>query len=224
MLHGTHIIKSFDEDLDHINNDLINMLKSLLEEFDLTLEYLHDNKSSVIPKKIMEIEENLNKLNQDVLDSSLKILSLRSPVAWDLRYVFTSTHIAKRLEKSGDNIKKAIKDISNLNDKNEDINEKVVTMIKSNTVLHKRILESLESHNFSCSMFDGLKDDDIIDKTFSELCNLLLQKIQHNPDKLTSFYSYLFLGRRLEHIGDNVVSIIKLVNFIEAGSVYRLVK
>ncbi|MGV3278980.1 phosphate uptake regulator PhoU [Rickettsiales bacterium LUAb2] len=218
MLHGTHIIKSFDNDLDKINTNLVSMTKLLIEELELTLEFFKNNKLEKINTELLKKEDEINNLNQEILDASLKIFTLRSPVAWDLRYVFAASHMARSLEKNGDHLKKSIRDIDGLIHKDIDLDQKIITMLLENIEMHKLILEAFLQQNLSLAKCAEIKDD-LIDQTFSDICNLLLQKIQKEPEKLSSFYSYLFLSKRLEHIGDNTSNISNFIEFIETGKV-----
>lgn len=216
MLHGTHILKSFDKDLTKMNNYLITISQLVIDELYIILSYFNNNKQEDLINEISAKEEKINEINQKALDLALEIFTLRSPVAWDLRYVFAASQMTRSLERNGDNIKKAMKDIYGLSSKDKDLDKQVIIMLEKNITMHNIALNAFIKQDISLANITEIKDDEI-DEAFSSLCNLLLQKIQKEPEKLNSFYNYLFLGRRLERIGDNVSSIRTFIAFIETG-------
>jgi len=217
MLHGSHILKSFDKDLTKMNNYLISISQLVIEELYITLSYFNNNKQENIISEIFKIEEKINEISQKSLDLTIEIFTLRSPVAWDLRYVFAASQMTRSLERNGDNIKKAMKDIYGLTSKDADLDKQVIIMLEKNITMHNIALNAFIKQDISLANITEIRDDEI-DKAFSSLCNLLLQKIQREPEKLNSFYNYLFLGRRLERIGDNISSIRTFIAFIETGT------
>lgn len=216
MLHGNHILKSFDEDLQKVNNYLIVMSQLLIDELYIVLNYFNNNKQEKLTNEVLTIENKINEINQKALDLTLEIFTLRSPVASDLRYVFAASQMARSLEKNGDNVKKAMKDISGLSSKDVDLDKQVIIMLEKNITMHNIALNAFIKLDPALANTAEINDDEI-DEAFSSLCNLLLQKIQKEPEKLISFYNYLFLGRRLENIGDHVYNIRTLITFIETG-------
>lgn len=216
MLHGNHILKSFDEDLKKVNNYLIVMSQLLIDELKIVLNYFNNNKQEKLINEVLSIENKINDINQKALDLTLEIFTLRSPVASDLRYVFAASQVARSLEKNADNLKKSMKDISGLSSRDTNLDKFVIIMLEKNITMHNIALNAFIKLDPGLANIAEINDDEI-DEAFSSLCNLLLQKIQTDPQKLISFYNYLFLGRRLENIGDHVYNIRTLITFIETG-------
>lgn len=217
MILGQHILTSFDKDLKKLNSNVIKMTELVINALHMTLSLLKDNKQEELFTKIAEQEVQINQLNQDTLDLCLAIFTLRSPVASDLRYVFATSNMCKILEQNGDSIKNVIiKDLPGILSQNSDLDSLIVQMLEQLINIHNKALNALIKKDPEIAELASFNDSKIRE-SFSNLCNLLLQKIQKEPGKLSSFYNYIFLGKSLETMAGRVDNIRKLINFIKNG-------
>lgn len=217
MIHGQHILTSFDKDLRHLNSNLIKMTELLIEELHIALSLLKNRKQPDLAESISIKEHTINLLNQETLDLCLAIFTLRSPVASDLRYVFASSNMSKILEQNGDSLKYAIKkDIPALINQDPELDEEIIVMLEHLINMHNKALNALIKKDTSLAELTTLNDTKV-QQSFSNLCNLLLQKIQVEPGRLSSYYNYIFLGKGLESMAARIDNIRRFITFVETG-------
>ena len=96
-----HIVKSYDEELQHLNDSLVQMgslTESLLQESTNAITKV--DKESVA--RIVKSDEQINKFRSSIDKQIMTILVKRAPVAIDLRYAISTLKISQDLERIGD--------------------------------------------------------------------------------------------------------------------------
>lgn len=210
-----HIVKSYDKDLESLKLLLIKLIESVTEQMSLLI-YSISNNSIEIASSIIEKDININKLNSDINLSCINIFTLRSPVAYDLRLVFSASHISINLERIGDNIKNVAKHQLVLSSHSNSIEQKFFEMMSL-------ILSMLKNLNLAITTIDVniadsiAKEDKNIDILYTTICNLSLEKMEAKPNKTNSLSNYLMMSRFLERIGDHIVTITKYIKYIDTG-------
>ncbi|MDR0484861.1 MAG: hypothetical protein LBH40_06265 [Alphaproteobacteria bacterium] len=109
-----HIVKSYDNELENLKKLLIEMMETNLDQLNLLYDLINykanmldinSNFSAEICNKVSDIDVKINSFDIKIIEESLKIFSLRNPVAYDLRFVFSASHVSSNLERLGDNAK-----------------------------------------------------------------------------------------------------------------------
>jgi phosphate transport system protein len=211
-----HIVKSYDIELSTLRQLLLNMLDLNVRQLnDLYLAISEHNND--LANKIVERDTEINKLDTEVVDLSVGIFGLRNPVARDLRFVFSASHIARNCERIGDNSRNIAKKLIELTHFNEKLEIKILESIHISTEMIRDvidILDSTEIDNIMSIVGKDLKIDDL----YNQISNMILQKISTDPEQLTSLHDYLLMSRYLERIGDHIVNICKYITYTETGS------
>jgi phosphate transport system protein len=211
-----HILKSYDNDLAKLKSMLIDMMTTNLTQLNL-LHSLVSKFSKEIQDEVCDIDSKINELDAKIIDESIKIFSLRNPVAYDLRFVFSASHVSRNLERMGDNAKSISRYISS-DFANDTLKNKYLEMLHLLIEMLHLTIESFTYMNVDTSK--KVQSMDLrVDELHNEISDFLLHKIQLAPDKISEIRSHFLVVRNLERIGDHNVNICRYVAFIENNTV-----
>jgi phosphate transport system protein len=208
-----HIVKSYDEELNGLKTLLVDMTKVSLDQLDRVYRSVSKHDLSSLPEVIKQ-ENILNNLDDEITTLSLNILSLRNPVALDLRFVFAASHISRNLERIGDNARNVANSIEKIENKNDKLNSKIMEMIHISTEMLHSALDAFQNRNHELAL-NIMEKDILIDNLHHEISKSTLAKIQSQPGEVQSFHIYLLMCRYVERIGDHIVNICRYLYFIE---------
>ena len=116
-----HIMTSFDNDLNNLNNNLLELGSLATQQFINSIDNLSTQDEKLINQLILK-DKDLDELDQKIQQLGFEIIALRSPQAEDLRRVIVALKISTILERIGDyakNISKIAKTLTQIS--NDDI-------------------------------------------------------------------------------------------------------
>lgn len=213
-----HILKSFDNELASLKSALLAMLLATSGQMK-SVYLVISNHDLELAKHVVKNDVKIDALHQRIVTDSVNILSLRTPVAYDLRFVFSASHISSNLERAGDNMRNIAKSVLQIAKPKEQVALKLLQMIKiiddmlASTYM---ALDKEDSHGLNAIME---KDNDV-DKLNDEISSLLLSVIQKvSFVELDTIRNYLLICRSLERVGDHVVNTCKHIKFITSGEI-----
>ena len=100
-MENTHISTSFDKDLNKLNDNLLKLGNTALDQFDKCItNYGTQNLEEI--EKVIESDKILDDLDDKVQKLGFEIIALRAPQAADLRRIIVALKIATILERIGD--------------------------------------------------------------------------------------------------------------------------
>ena len=108
-----HIVKKFDDELNRIKSEILEMgslVKKQLQESTEALLSFNPQGMDVLIKT----DRTINGMNKKINRHVELILTLRQPMALDLRQVWLATSIASELERLGDYAKSTAKKVKKL--------------------------------------------------------------------------------------------------------------
>lgn len=110
-----HTLKSFDVELNQLQNQITDMVGLVMYQLDQTMQALH-NADMTLALKVVERDIKLDRYETLVDQEVIQLLARHYPVANDLRIVISVSKIAYELEKMGDEITFFAKLVSKLFD------------------------------------------------------------------------------------------------------------
>lgn len=216
MRNKNHIVKSYDEDLNNLQENIITMTKLAEKQLSSLYTSLSERDNNML-NIIINQDDPINDLDKLIIDSSIDILSLRNPVAYDLRFVFTSSHISKNIERIGDNVVNIADAFLFINQHSSEIDAKILDMLHILLDMLRNTEQNLVTKDLEAIKETALKDKKI-DQYHMQTINLALNQIKSNPESINDLHHYLLIARSLERIGDHIVSIARQIYFIETRS------
>ena len=214
-----HIVKSYDDDLSKLDNLIAEMgglcEAQLSKAMDAMVKRDVDLASAVI-----EGDSRIDDLEKEVDYLVVKLISLRQPMAADLRMIIASLKVANNLERVGDYAKNIGKRpialskapvIPNTPNSIQRMSAMVEGMIKN-------ALDALINRD-SQRAKDVLISDQEVDQMHSILFKELLTFMAEDPESVSACTHLLFVAKNLERVGDHMTSVAEQIVFIVEGEI-----
>ena len=212
----THIVKSYEDELQSLNDNLIKM-GSLVES------QLSDSMEAIIKvdkdaaDKIIKNDEKINELRATIEEQIVTVLVKRAPMAIDLRLTISTLKISSDLERIGDLAKSVAKKIKPLP---RDLPEELIASLKRLGELVQRQLKDVLDAYLNQSKEAAVKIwksdervDDLTHIAMNEVANFL-SKDKKNLDLATHL---LFVTKNIERAGDHITNIAEALFYLIEG-------
>ena len=175
------------------------------------------NKDLVLAKKVIENDDKVDELNKKIEEQCLKLMAMESPVATDLRKIFTTSKIVTDLERMADYAVDICKiaqrvELDILGEECEPVWQMVDILRK----MIKRSLEAFVTGNVK-EAYEICKMDDEVDILYRGLFNDILKKMAKDETIINKGAQILFASKYLERVGDHVTNICEWIIFSSKG-------
>jgi phosphate transport system protein len=207
----------FDEQLALMKNELIQMGALCEEAISLAAKALTEG-DKTLAEKVGPLDGEIDQMERDIESLCLKLLLQQQPVARDLRQISAALKIITDMERIGDQA--------------SDIAEIILAMLSEGYVPEdvghiremaqetiKMVTESVDSYVRQDSNLARtvIAHDDTIDRYFTQVRAVLIQKIAEAPTVGERALDLLMIDKYLERIGDHAVNIAEWVIFSITG-------
>lgn len=172
-------------------------------------------RDSDVANQVIERDDVIDRLELGIDQLSVELLTLRRPVARELRLVISITKITPILERIADHASSIAKAALELNDEPELKNYAELSEMA------ERALEMLQSAldafttNDSDKARNLIAKDAEIDRIYDQLMNDLMETMSQDASKSTRLARLLFVAKNLERIGDYVKDICELTVYMK---------
>ena len=175
------------------------------------------NKDMVLAKKVIENDDKVDELNKKIEEQCLKFMAMESPVATDLRKIFTTSKIVTDLERMADYAVDICKiaqrvELDILGEECEPVWQMVDILRK----MIKRSLEAFVTGNVK-EAYEICKMDDEVDILYRGLFNDILKKMAKDETIINKGAQILFASKYLERVGYHVTNICEWIIFSSKG-------
>ena len=175
------------------------------------------NKDMVLAKKVIENDDKVDELNKKIEEQCLKFMAMESPVATDLRKIFTTSKIVTDLERMADYAVDICKiaqrvELDILGEECEPVWQMVDILRK----MIKRSLEAFVTGNVK-EAYEICKMDDEVDILYRGLFNDILKKMAKDETIINKGAQILFASKYLDRVGDHVTNICEWIIFSSKG-------
>ena len=175
------------------------------------------NKDMALAKQVMDNDDKVDELNRKIEEQCLKFMAMESPVATDLRKIFTTSKIVTDLERMADYAVDICKiaqrvELDILGEECEPVWQMVDILRK----MIKRSLEAFVTGNVK-EAYEICKMDDEVDILYRGLFNDILKKMAKDETIINKGAQILFASKYLERVGDHVTNICEWIIFSSKG-------
>lgn len=217
MSSSSHIVSSFDKDLNQLETMLLEM-GGLVEQQLVNATKALKLEDGDTAKTVIAAEARVNEIEADLNELALRVLALRQPVAGDLRNVVMTLRIAGHLERSGDYIKNMARRINTMQKADAffgSINT-LVRMCEMVQAMIKDVLDAFSRRDFDAA--DAVRNaDQNVDLMLNSLFRELLTYMMEDVRNISGGMHLLFIAKNIERVGDHAVDIAQEVMFIISG-------
>lgn len=211
-----HTVKSFDEELQRLDNAIAEMGGLAEAQLAAAVECLLKRDAESAQRLVGE-DKRIDALEQQVNAQAVRLFALRHPLAEDLRLVVTALKISSDLERIGDyakNIAKRTTALSSAPPKSaasslRNIGRLVQEMITS--VLDAYLRRDVQRADAVCQR------DAEVDALHTSLFRELLTYMMEDPAVITQCTHLLFVAKNIERIGDHATNIAEMVHYMVVG-------
>lgn len=216
MTLSQHTLRSYDEQLKHLQNLILAMGGEVRKLILLARESFHArDESSVADAKAAD--RVINDLDQQVEDAAIVVLALQNPMAVDLRFVTSVLKITGMLERAGDLAKNAVKRSAKVGEAiPEEALRKLETMADICVEMLDASLEAFaERDTFKATAV--WRRDDEIDDLYYEVFAAMQQRMVERPVAAMAATHVIFAAKNLERIADYATNLAKTVYYVTSG-------
>lgn len=215
--------KLFDQDLNNLKEKLLTMAA-------IAEKMIHDTLETLIKRDlklfdpVKEAEDKMDMLQRDIDEETVRMISIYTPVASDLRLLLMTTKISAELERIGDKAMdigfyaknmfkepplKPLVDLPRMADKS-------INMLKN----------AMDAYT-DCSTekaLEVIKKDDEVDNLHDQLFRELMTYVLSDPKTINRVLELILTARSFERIADHAVNISENVFYMVKGQDIRHIK
>ena len=211
-----HIVSSYDEQLKTLHATVLKMGALCESQFSNSITALIKGDDELVDK-IIGKDDRIDELEKKIDDQVVNLITLRAPMAIDLRETVSAMRIASELERIGDLAKNTAKRAKIIKG-SIDINNSA--LIKSTAELVqinlKKTLDSYSKNDekLALSVWNSDKEIDIM---INKLLQGLMTNIKKEKKNIEVFSHLLFVAKNIERVGDHSTNICEYVHFLVKG-------
>lgn len=216
MEQDKHIVKSYDDEMKEINNNILDIGSLVESQLKRALNALK-NQDTALAEKVIEddniIDEKFRQLDQNLV----LILGKRQPMASDLRTIFSAIKMNKDLERLGDHATNIAKRTSMID---LVLPEKpvrdILRMGEHVQIMIGKVIQSFV--NFSAEEAKAVWNmDEEIDDEYLGILRQLLTYMMEEPKRISACTNLLYMVKDLERVGDYVQNIAEDIYYAVSG-------
>ena len=212
--------RPFDEELKTLKEVLLEMASRAEEQIALAIQALKD-RDEKLACQVLAREADINRLDIDVDDMSLRLLALRQPMAADLRFITSAMKISNDLERIGDlavNIAERTLDLLKAPQLKPLIDIPAMAMLAQEMV--RDALNAFVNGDEALAR-DVCHRDDQVDKLNDQVFRELLTYMMEDRATISRAVDLILVGRHLERIADHATNIGEDVIYMVKGKTIK---
>lgn len=211
--------------LEILSNDFELLSKTALLQMQILRKLLHDNSLTELYEDAYGNEVIIDRLEIKIREEVVFTIFQFTPRAMDLRQIITYQDITTNLERVGDMLLNIIRFLYELDLKQTQYKEAISILSAMtenvNSMLQKAIISF--TNEDSSTAYQILKDDDVVDKQFREVRDILQNyggKVL-NKDEIYHLLQFNTIAHNLERIGDSATNIAESTIYLAEGKDIR---
>lgn len=212
--------RHFDEELKNLKEKLLYMAGLAETMISDSVKALVEQKEDIIDQ-VYKNEDEINLLQIEIDDITIKMIALHQPAAVDLRFLVTAIKINSELERMGDqaiNICQAAKELLK-----QPLLKPLIDIPRMAEIAGQMVKDSLDAFvqqepelaKSVCVRDDEV--DDLKDQVFRELLTYMMS----DPGTIQRAMDLILISRHLERIADHATNIGEEVIFMVQGKDIR---
>jgi phosphate transport system protein len=211
-----HIVSSYEGQLKTLHSTVLKMGALCESQFSNSIIALLKKDEELIDK-IIGKDERIDELEKKIDDQVVNLITLRQPMAIDLRETVSAMRIAAELERIGDLAKNIVKRVKYIK---VDLNNEDFSLIKTaSELVQNNLKKTLDSYSkkdeqLALSVWNSDKEIDVI---INKLLEDFLNNMKKEKKNIESLTHLLFVAKNIERIGDHSTNICEYVYFLIKG-------
>jgi phosphate transport system protein len=212
--------RHFDEELADLKTKLLRMAGQAEDQIDMALTALV-TRDSALAREVIERDHQVNALDVEIDEESIRLLALHQPAARDLRLVTTAMKIATELERISDLAENVCERAIELNE--EPQLKPYIDIPMMGNLARMMVKQSIDAFVRDDAQLARkvLTDDDIVDNLMEQLFRELLSFMLEDTRTISRAIRLSFIAKYLERMADHATNIAELVVYLVEGKIIR---
>ncbi|MBV1895844.1 MAG: phosphate signaling complex protein PhoU [Rhodobacteraceae bacterium] len=217
-MENNHIVGRFDKDLNKIKNRVLKMGDLVLSQFEAATRMLNTPDTMEIAQ-IVATDRKINGMERAISNRAERLITLRQPVALDLRAVLTPINIANDLERIGDHAKSTAKRAGKMG-ANAVPEPTLAILMQMANLAQLQLREALNAYDCNdLELAAAIRERDTkVDALNSSMFSHALSNLTGSENNTEALMNAVLISRNFERIGDHVVNIAEFVIHITTGN------
>ena len=212
-----HIVASYENELRELGRKIAEMggyaerlvadsIKALIK------------RDTALAEKVIIGDRAVNALQREIEDTAIMMITLRQPMASDLREIISSIRVAIDLERVADHAKNTAKRALALDGEYQAQKQLRGLEHMSEIALEqlKEVLDAYAARDDARALAVWRRDGEI-DAIYTSLFRELLTYMMEDPRHITICTHLLFAAKDIERIGDHATNIAETVHYLVVG-------
>lgn len=203
----------FDSELESLRSDLFRMGEQVIALLRSVLE-AYAKRDPQLAQRVIAGDNEIDNLEVRIDDEAIRYISLRAPIATDLRTIVTGMKASHELERAADEITKIARRIRSLS--REAPLKISVDVVGMGTIAIAMLRDALDC------FLEGTEEkamavcrrDPEVDQLNRELCDELTQMMTRSPDAVSRAVDLMFVSKAIERIADHATNIAEETIFL----------
>lgn len=210
-------VRSFEDALDALTT-LVAQMGGFVESQVLGAIDAIAKRDQDIGEQTILTDRRVDDLQRQVDERAVQLLSVRAPLASDLREALSAIKIAADLERIGDLAKNIARRSATLT---ADLPHKLTLqglgrMGRLTALQLKTVLDAYARRDATSAIQVWRKDEEI-DELYNSMFRELLTYMMEDPRKISASTHLLFIAKNFERVGDHATNIAETVHYLVHG-------
>jgi phosphate transport system protein len=199
-----------DERHEAIRSNVVRMAETTNEMFRLAIQAVVQNDFAIV-ESVIASDDLIDRLEKETTAEVIQCIAMQAPVASDLRFLTTTLGIVGEIEKAADHAVKLCRRARKISGRFP--GEMKLALTELSDQARKLLAGSIKLYTNYCPEVAEclIRDDEIVDKQFSQVRRTVLDMIAQNPDDTELLVRTINLFQAAEHIADQAVAIAKRI-------------
>ena len=217
---GEHIVKSYDLELQGLNNDLIKMGGLAETQIARAVESVVQ-RDPELAIRVVNDDDLIDDMNHEINIQTTRLMALRQPMAQDLRLIVAALKISSDLERIGDYAANIAKRATWL------VSTAPVPPVNSiprmSRLAQQMVKEVLDAYiaRDADQAIDVWHADETLDEVYTSIFREALTYMIEDPRRISACTHLLFIAKNIERIGDHVTNVAETIYFLVHGERLR---
>jgi phosphate transport system protein len=213
-----HIYRKFDEDLEDIRANVIQMGAIIEEQIRNAIQSL-EQIDPQLAQKVINRDEDVNDLETLIEEECSLFIAKRAPQAKDLRNVLMMLRMSNDLERMGDESSKIAEATLRINETSRITKPKIKSIKKIADLVLVMLKKSLDAFGRldTTEVVEILEEDKEVDEEYHSHMRELLTFMMEDPRTISNSLELIFVSKALERIGDHIKNISQAIVYTVKG-------
>lgn len=196
----------FDTELETLRSDLFRMGEKVIANLRAALK-AYAERDANLARFVIGADDEIDDLEVSIDEEAIRYLSLRTPVATELRVVLTGMKASHELERAADEVTKIARRIRNLASAAPlPVSVDVVRMGEIAADMLREALDCFVQGTEERAMAVCHRDAEV-DRLNRMLCEELTDLMSSRPDAVTVALDMIFISKAIERIADHATNV-----------------